>query len=94
MDLKTIKSTLEDGLSILSDLQTLMRKENMILTRLYHNVLNWFVGHKVSSVFVAGGTGEFFSLSANAYQQIITHCAKNSCPGASTSYIRAWEEKL
>ena len=30
----------------------------------------------MSSVFVAGGTGEFFSLSANEYQQIITIAAK------------------
>ena len=41
--------------------------------------IEWFVGHNVSSVFVAGGTGEFFSLSANEYQQIITIAVKNSC---------------
>lgn len=37
----------------------------------FANRLNWFVSHQVSAVFVAGGTGEFFSLSKKEYQQIV-----------------------
>jgi len=33
--------------------------------------LEKFIEHKVSSIFVAGGTGEFFSLSLEEYQQIV-----------------------
>jgi 5-dehydro-4-deoxyglucarate dehydratase len=52
-----------------------MKKENLIPNS-YTDRIEWFVGHNVSSVFVAGGTGEFFSLSANEYEQIITIAQK------------------
>lgn len=36
----------------------------------YRERLEWFVQQGVSTVFVAGGTGEFFSLSTDEYRQI------------------------
>lgn len=33
--------------------------------------VEWFIEHEVSSVFVAGGTGEFFSLSLAEYKDIV-----------------------
>lgn len=37
----------------------------------YGERIKWFVSYDISTVFVAGGTGEFFSLSKNEYQQIV-----------------------
>ena len=37
----------------------------------YRERLEWFTSHEISAVFVAGGTGEFFSLSLDEYRQII-----------------------
>ncbi|MCR9064691.1 MAG: 5-dehydro-4-deoxyglucarate dehydratase [Cytophagales bacterium] len=42
----------------------------------YENRLDWFSSKEISSVFVAGGTGEFFSLSKEEYAQIIQSAAK------------------
>ncbi|WP_341224980.1 5-dehydro-4-deoxyglucarate dehydratase [uncultured Arcticibacterium sp.] len=42
----------------------------------YENRLEWFSSKEISSVFVAGGTGEFFSLSKEEYGQIIHSAAK------------------
>lgn len=36
----------------------------------YRRRIEWFVGNDVSAVFIAGGTGEFFSLSFEEYQDI------------------------
>jgi len=36
----------------------------------YRERIEWFVQQGVSSVFIAGGTGEFFSLSMDEYRQI------------------------
>lgn len=33
--------------------------------------LKWFAAHEISTVFVAGGTGEFFSLSKDEYKEIL-----------------------
>ena len=38
--------------------------------------LNWFLEHDISAIFVAGGTGEFFSLSKDEYQQVVEISAK------------------
>ncbi len=38
--------------------------------------LESFVSHEVSAVFVAGGTGEFFSLSKEEYKQIVAVTSK------------------
>jgi 5-dehydro-4-deoxyglucarate dehydratase len=37
----------------------------------YAERIEWFVSFPISSIFVAGGTGEFFSLSTAEYQQIV-----------------------
>ena len=37
----------------------------------YRQRIRWFLDHDISAIFVAGGTGEFFSLSRAEYQQII-----------------------
>ena len=74
MELAKIKSSLEDGL--LSFPITDFNDEGEFNPETYTDRIEWFVGHDVSSVFVAGGTGEFFSLSANEYQQIVTIAAK------------------
>lgn len=37
----------------------------------YRKRLEWFISHEISAVFVAGGTGEFFSLSLDEYRQIV-----------------------
>jgi 5-dehydro-4-deoxyglucarate dehydratase len=74
MDLSKIKSSLEDGL--LSFPITDFNEKGEFNPSTYTNRLEWFVSHNVSSVFVAGGTGEFFSLSSAEYEQIVTIAAK------------------
>ncbi|MDN7131156.1 5-dehydro-4-deoxyglucarate dehydratase [Halomonas sp. MC140] len=37
----------------------------------YRKRLEWFISHEISAVFVAGGTGEFFSLSLDEYSEIV-----------------------
>ena len=37
----------------------------------YRKRLEWFISHEISAVFVAGGTGEFFSLSLDEYRDIV-----------------------
>lgn len=69
MDLSTIKSSLKDGL--LSFPVTDFDQNGQFNATTYADRIDWFVGHQVSSVFVAGGTGEFFSLSAAEYEQIV-----------------------
>ncbi len=67
--LAEIRASLEDGL--LSFPITDLDKEGKFNADTYAARLDWFVTHKVSSVFVAGGTGEFFSLSENEYKKIV-----------------------
>lgn len=74
MELAQIKSSLEDGL--LSFPITDFDDNGKFKPDTYADRIKWFVTHNVSSVFVAGGTGEFFSLSADEYQQIITIAVK------------------
>lgn len=74
MELTQIKSSLEDGL--LSFPVTDFTDKGAFNPASYAERIEWFVGHNVSSVFVAGGTGEFFSLSSNEYEQIITIAVK------------------
>ena len=38
----------------------------------YRQRLEWFISHDISAVFVAGGTGEFFSLTLDEYRQIVS----------------------
>jgi 5-dehydro-4-deoxyglucarate dehydratase len=74
MELAKIKSSLEDGL--LSFPITDFDEQGNFKADTYTERIEWFVSHDVSSVFVAGGTGEFFSLSANEYEQIVNISAK------------------
>ncbi|MGO2241831.1 MAG: 5-dehydro-4-deoxyglucarate dehydratase, partial [Halomonas sp.] len=37
----------------------------------YRERLEWFISHDISAVFVAGGTGEFFSLSLDEYREVV-----------------------
>src|SRR5688572_21306516 len=69
LSLSHIRASLEDGL--LSFPVTDFDKKGEFDRDGYFARLQWFVTHDVSSVFVAGGTGEFFSLSENEYRQIV-----------------------
>ncbi len=69
LSLAQIKSSLEDGL--LSFPVTDFDDKGAFNATTFAKRVDWFVSHKVSSVFVAGGTGEFFSLSENEYKQIV-----------------------
>lgn len=74
LPLPTIKAALEDGL--LSFPITDMDEQGAFKADSYAARLDWFISHKVSSVFVAGGTGEFFSLSQQEYQQVVEVAAE------------------
>lgn len=74
MELSKIKSSLEDGL--LSFPITDFDEQGNFKADTYAARIEWFVGHDVSSVFVAGGTGEFFSLTATEYEQIVNIAVK------------------
>ncbi len=69
LSLTTIKASLENGL--LSFPVTDFDSEGKFSPGTFASRLEWFVTHDVSSVFVAGGTGEFFSLSETEYTQIV-----------------------
>lgn len=69
MELAKIKSSLENGL--LSFPITDFDAAGNFKADTFTDRVEWFVSHDVSSVFVAGGTGEFFSLTADEYKQII-----------------------
>lgn len=69
LPLTKIRASLEDGL--LSFPITDLDQEGKFNPGGYAERLEWFVTHNVSSVFVAGGTGEFFSLSESEYRQIV-----------------------
>jgi len=74
MELSKIKSSLEDGL--LSFPITDFDEQGNFKADTYAARIEWFVSHDVSSVFVAGGTGEFFSLTAAEYEQIVNIAVK------------------
>lgn len=64
-----IKNALGDGL--LSFPITDMDDNGQFNKVTFADRLEWFITHQVSAIFVAGGTGEFFSLSKNEYQSIV-----------------------
>jgi 5-dehydro-4-deoxyglucarate dehydratase len=70
MELSKIKSSLENGL--LSFPVTDFDDNGNFNSGTFADRVEWFVGHDVSSVFVAGGTGEFFSLTVDEYKEIVT----------------------
>ncbi|MBL7817864.1 MAG: 5-dehydro-4-deoxyglucarate dehydratase [Saprospiraceae bacterium] len=69
MELTKIRSALEDGL--LSFPITDFDEKGEFAPDTFAERVDWFVSHDVSSLFVAGGTGEFFSLSAKEYEKIV-----------------------
>lgn len=69
LPLSQIRASLEDGL--LSFPITDLDSNGKFNAATFAARLDWFVSHNVSSVFVAGGTGEFFSLSKEEYTQIV-----------------------
>ncbi|MEI6945750.1 5-dehydro-4-deoxyglucarate dehydratase [Paraflavisolibacter sp. H34] len=74
LSLAHIRASLEDGL--LSFPVTDFDAQGNFNQSGYAARLDWFVSHNVSSVFVAGGTGEFFSLSEKEYRQIVAVTAE------------------
>ena len=74
MKLSKIKQSLENGL--LSFPITDFDEKGEFNADTFANRIEWFVSHDVSSVFVAGGTGEFFSLSVAEYEQIVNISVK------------------
>jgi len=85
LSLKHIKASLEDGL--LSFPVTDMDEKGDFNANTFSKRIEWFVEHDVSSIFVAGGTGEFFSLSEAEYHQIVessTEGVQNKVPVISS----------
>lgn len=69
MNFQAIRNALSDGL--LSFPITDMDENGRFNNESYAERLKWFISHDISTVFVAGGTGEFFSLSQEEYRQIV-----------------------
>ncbi|MBV1790132.1 5-dehydro-4-deoxyglucarate dehydratase [Marinobacterium sp. D7] len=68
LSVERIRQSLSDGL--LSFPITDFDANGQFNADTYRERIEWFVQQGVSSVFVAGGTGEFFSLSMDEYKQI------------------------
>ncbi|MAR72207.1 MULTISPECIES: 5-dehydro-4-deoxyglucarate dehydratase [unclassified Halomonas] len=64
-----VKQAISDGL--LSFPVTDFDAEGRFDAESYRARLEWFISHKISAVFVAGGTGEFFSLSLEEFRAIV-----------------------
>jgi 5-dehydro-4-deoxyglucarate dehydratase len=85
LQLNQIKASLEDGL--LSFPVTDFDQNGNFNANTFGQRVDWFVSHNVSSVFVAGGTGEFFSLSEAEYRKIVevsTETVQNKVPVISS----------
>ncbi|GJM30040.1 MAG: putative 5-dehydro-4-deoxyglucarate dehydratase [Cyclobacteriaceae bacterium] len=70
LSIENIRTALSNGL--LSFPVTDFDQNDQFNPRTFADRVSWFLKHKVSAVFVAGGTGEFFSLSKAEYQQIVS----------------------
>lgn len=68
LSIDNIRSALSNGL--LSFPVTDFDENGKFQGDTYKQRIEWFVEHDVSSVFVAGGTGEFFSLELEEYKEI------------------------
>ncbi|ANG64356.1 5-dehydro-4-deoxyglucarate dehydratase [Marinobacterium aestuarii] len=68
LSVERIRQSLSDGL--LSFPITDLDANGKFDAATYRERIEWFVQQGVSSVFVAGGTGEFFSLSMDEYKNI------------------------
>jgi len=69
MELSKIKASLQNGL--LSFPITDFDASGKLNETSYKARLEWFMEHDISSIFVAGGTGEFFSLDNKEYERIV-----------------------
>ncbi|MBK5278894.1 MAG: 5-dehydro-4-deoxyglucarate dehydratase [Bacteroidia bacterium] len=69
MKFENIRAALSDGL--LSFPITDMDSQGNFNEVSFAERLKWFASHEISTVFVAGGTGEFFSLSKDEYKKIV-----------------------
>ncbi|MGB0783372.1 MAG: 5-dehydro-4-deoxyglucarate dehydratase [Marinomonas sp.] len=69
LSVERIRASLSDGL--LSFPITDFDEKGRFNPETYKARIEWFIEHGVSSVFVAGGTGEFFSLDLAEYHQIV-----------------------
>ena len=69
-----IDSALRNGL--LSFPVTDLDYQGQFNAKTFADRLEWFLSHEVSAVFVAGGTGEFFSLSKEEYIEIVNVTAQ------------------
>ena len=67
MELSKIKASLENGL--LSFPITDFDASGQFNAATYASRLEWFLEHDISSIFVAGGTGEFFSIDEKEYAE-------------------------
>ncbi len=74
LSLSHIRSALSDGL--LSFPVTDLDQQDHFNAVTFSDRVSWFLEHRVSAVFVAGGTGEFFSLSKDEYQSIVKTSAE------------------
>ena len=70
LTLDQIRNSLQDGL--LSFPVTDMDEHGQFNPASYAKRISWFLTYPTTAVFVAGGTGEFFSLSKEEYKQIVT----------------------
>ncbi len=70
LPIDTIKKALSDGL--LSFPLTDLDEDGKFNAAGYESRINWFLSHDISAIFVAGGTGEFFSLSTDEYREIVS----------------------
>lgn len=64
-----VKKAISDGL--LSFPVTDFDAEGRFDAKSYRSRLGWFTSHDISAVFVAGGTGEFFSLSLEEFREVV-----------------------
>lgn len=69
MELSRIKESLENGL--LSFPITDFDQDGQFNPVTYKSRLEWFLQHDISSIFIAGGTGEFFSIDPDEYAAIV-----------------------
>ncbi|MEZ5044499.1 MAG: 5-dehydro-4-deoxyglucarate dehydratase [Saprospiraceae bacterium] len=81
-----ISAALQDGL--LSFPITDMDATGNFHSKTYADRIEWFLSYPISSIFVAGGTGEFFSLSEKEYEQVVkvaTETVKERIPVISST---------
>lgn len=74
MNFQKVKNALSNGL--LSFPITDMDGQGNFNEPSYRKRIQWFLEHEISAIFVAGGTGEFFSLSRREYREIVETATK------------------